>query len=200
MPAWRTDPATRRGRRLSRRVMPPKRWSPRASRKLVGTSWPGTSMSVATNSISWRSTRVLRPRWSSSRCVGARVGSLACPRRRSITANDRGSGRRRTVSSIAGRCRTDRPCRDCRYGSTWSSSSLGGAFATTGTPCSRRGPDRLPSRPVLHSRPVRGLDPEPPEPNACATRRGAHTRTVPTGTVPAGPTALRPPATRSAEE
>ena len=200
MPAWRTDPATRHERRPSRRVMPPKPWSPPGWRKLVGPSWPGTSMSVATNSISWRSTRVLRPRWSSSRCVGARVESSACPRRRSTTENGRGSGPRRTASSIAGHCRTDRRCRDCRCGSTSWSWNLRDASATIGTRCSPTTPDRPLARPVLHSRPVRGNDPEPPELDARATRRGAHTRTVPTGTVPAGPQALRPPATRSAEE
>ena len=100
MPRWRTDPATRRERRPSRRVMPPKRSSPRDSRKLVGPSWPGTSMSVATSSISWRSTRVLPPRWSSSRCAGGPVAGSACPRRPSTIGSGRGSG---------GRVRAPRP-------------------------------------------------------------------------------------------
>ncbi len=62
-----------------------------------------------------------------------------------------------------------------------------------------RRPSGRPDRPVLHSRPVRGLTPSH-QPTPVPHRRGAHTRTVPTGMVPAGRTAHRPPATRSAEE
>ena len=74
--------------------------------KPAGPSWPGTSMSVATSSTSWRSTRVPRRRSSSSRCAGGRAAASACPRRRSTTASAPASARRPTGCSTAGRCRT----------------------------------------------------------------------------------------------
>ena len=108
MPPWRTDPTTRGGRRPSRRVMPPRRWSPTVWRTPVGPSWPGTSMSVVTSWISWRSTRVRLPRSWSWRSAGGPIGTSACPRRPSTTASGSGSGRRRTASSTAARFRTER--------------------------------------------------------------------------------------------
>ena len=75
--AWMARPSRRLGPLLSRQVTPPKRWSWSGSWQPVGPSWPGTSMSAATNSISWRSTRVRRPtlvvvevRWRASREFG----------------------------------------------------------------------------------------------------------------------------------
>ena len=89
--AWMRHRPTDPDRGPAGRATPPKRWSWTGWSRPAGPSWPGTSMSAATNSISWRSTRV-RPaalvivevRWRRSRASG-------CRRRRSITESGRDS-------------------------------------------------------------------------------------------------------------
>ena len=206
MARWRTEPANRYERQPSGRVMPPKRWSPRGSRKPVGPSWPGTSMSVATSSISWRSTRARRPRSWSSRSAGGLAATSACRRRQSITANASAFGRRRTGCWTGARSRMAHPFRGCPCGSIWWSWSLGIGCGTIGTPCEGtaaaaadgRG-GRLRPRPVLHSRPVRV---RPSRHMTTPTPRGVeHTRgPFRPGRCRTRPeTADRPLATRSAE-
>ena len=72
--------------------MPRRPSSRRAWSRRVGRSWPGTSMSVITSSISWRSTRVRRRRSWSSRFAGGGFATSGCRRRPSITANACGCG------------------------------------------------------------------------------------------------------------
>lgn len=183
MARWRTEPANRYERRPSGRVMPQKRWSPRGSRKPVGPSWPGTSMSVATSSISWRSTRARRPRSWSSRSAGGLGATSACRRRQSITANASVFGRRRTGCWTGARSRMAHPFRGCPCGSIWWSWSLGIGCGTIDTPCDARPVGQVTAATRATLPPGPG-SPEPSHDDAHATRRGAHTRTVPTGTVP----------------
>ena len=194
--------------------MPPRRWSRRVWRTLAGPSWPGTSMSVATSSTSWRSTRVPRRRSSSSRSAGVPAATSACPRRRSTIASgsrvraarpygllDRGTLPGRRARARAAAALRPRRRRARRTGS-----------GTIGMRCDDRGgldsgstrdgrpTDREPTRATLPPGP--GHDPEPtrqiqrPRHQAWSThadrsdRDGAGRATE----------ADRSPATRSAEE
>ena len=201
MPAWRTDPATRRERRPSggrcrrraRRLATRGRWLDRAGPKRPCRS---------------PRTRSRRDRPGSSRRARRRRGPLApdrasaSPRRSSITASALASGPR-LRSRLTGRSCPDRSPvpRDCRSGFDLVVVEPGGSGRAT----TRHAKFIYCGRPASATRatlpPGSGYDPEP-RPNPSPTlARGAHTRTVPTGTVPAGPVqALRSPATRSAEE
>jgi hypothetical protein len=135
MPAWRIRPATLNERRPSWRVMPPRLGSPRVLRTLAGSSWPGTSMSVATNSTSWRSTQALPRRSSSSRSAGGPGARSGYPRRPWTIASELGCGPRRSASSIEVRCPVASHCRTCRCGSTSWSLSRGTGSGTIATRC-----------------------------------------------------------------
>ena len=175
--------------------MPPRRSSLRASRTPAGPSWPGTSTSAATSSTSWRSIPgppaalvVVEVRWRAGRDFGLPEETVDHRKRVRVRAAAYGLLDR-------GACRTDRPCRGCRSGSTWSSSSPAIASATTGTPCSGRSADA-----VLHSRPVWGL-PEPiAQTNAHARAWSSHADRSDRDGAGQALTGHRPPATRSAEE
>ena len=165
---------------------------------------------------------VIEVRWRAGRGFGLPEETVDHRKRARVRA-------RRTGSSTAGHCLTDRPFRDCRCGSISSSSSLKAGSDTTATPCrlgaggmqepewdatpeigkfariptlratrsscgSRpprlaervwnrtrdrdlgKGLDRPRTRPVLHSRPVRGLTPshqnETPAPHGVEHTRG----------------------------
>ena len=181
--------------------MPPRRSSPRDSREagwtvlarnvhvgrheldLVAVD-PGPPAALVVVEVRWRAGRGLRP------ARGDRRPPQARPR----------PARRRTACSTAASLPDGSPCRGCRCGSTWSSSSPGDRRA----PPPARHADRAgrsasnPTRATLPPGP--GPARATPNRSPAPRRRGAHTRTVPTGTVPAGPTGHRPPATRSAEE
>ena len=144
MRSWWSSPADRDGRRPSRRVMPPRPRSPIVSRRLAGSSWPGTSMSVATSSTSWRSTRVLHRRSSSSRFAGAQAVRSACPRRPLIIGSGRGSVLQPTACSIEGRFPMGSRCHDCRSASTSSWSSREEGSGIIDTPCEGPIPDEPP--------------------------------------------------------
>ena len=153
-------------------------------------------MSVATSSISWRSTRVLPPRSSSSRCAGAPArlrpargdgrppqagagprGGVRPPRPR-VTARRIGRaatavavrpGRRASPGRPALRHHPATRCRPVR------SASVGPTGPTDAVPTSRAAAEP-PARPVLHSRPVRGMTPshqtQPPAPHGVEHTRG----------------------------
>ena len=194
MPEWRTDPATRRERRPSRRVMLPRGSSRRARGSRLDRPGPERPC---------RSPRT-RPRGDRPGSArGARRGRGAVarrPRLRPARGDGRppqagaGPGRRRTASSTAASLPDgSAAARGCRCGSTWSSWSPGDRVRhhRHAMSASRRSADR-PDRTRATLPPGPGSARAEPPNRPRHDARGAHTRTVPTGAVPAGRGATGP--------